>query len=119
MPGCERVTFMHSWTFTKSDFALVSSALASSAGSVGEAPSLRVAVGAGDFVPTSAAAPEAGGTLGGIAVVAAGVEGGPWAQRFCCGAVCVLSGEDALVSQCTSQLPHHFQCGLLSEEPHE
>ena len=110
---------MLSCTQPKSALALAISALVSAAGSGIGTPSFRLVVGVGDFVPTSAAAPEAGGTLGGIAGVTVGVDGGPWAHRFCCAAVCDLSGEGALVSQCASQLPHHFQCGLLPAEPHE
>ena len=68
---------MLSCTPTKSALVLAISALDSAAGSGDGAPPLRVAVGAGDFVPTSAAAPGTGGTLGGIADLAAGVDGGP------------------------------------------
>ena len=110
---------MLSWTLVRSFLVLVISALVSVAGSGIGAPSLRLVVGVGNFVPASAAAPGTGGTLGGIAGLTVGVDGGPWAQRFGRGAVCVLSGEGVLVSQCVSQLPHHFQCGLLSADPHE
>ena len=59
----------------------------------------RKAVGVGHFAPTSAAAPETGGTLGGIAMLAASDDGGPWVQRFTGGALCARSVNGALASQ--------------------
>ena len=86
-------------TFAKSALALVSSAVPWSTGPLGGSPSVRGAVGVGCFVPASAAAPEAGGTLGGIAIPAPSDDGGPWAQRLTGGALCARSWAGALVSQ--------------------